>query len=72
MDENFSQSKDWYKFCEERSIPLIYASSSAVYGNSTISAVQKAGLTVNIGAPTPESPSMSMALENYLQKSNKR
>ncbi len=44
----------------------------AVYGNSTISAVEKAGLKVNIGAPTPESPSMSMALENYLQKSNNR
>jgi len=43
----------------------------AVFGNSTKLAVEKAGLKVNICAPSPESPSMSMALENYLQKSNK-
>ncbi|MCA3950709.1 NAD-dependent epimerase/dehydratase family protein [Vibrio vulnificus] len=33
MEENFNDSKIWYEFCEERNIPLIYASSSAVYGN---------------------------------------
>jgi uroporphyrinogen-III synthase len=43
----------------------------AVFGNSTKEAVELANLTVNICAPSPESPSMSMALENYLQKSNK-
>jgi ADP-L-glycero-D-manno-heptose 6-epimerase len=34
MDENFGHSKIWYNFCEDRNIPLVYASSSAVYGNS--------------------------------------
>lgn len=43
----------------------------AVFGNSTENAVKERNLTVNIKAPAPESPSMSMALENYLQKSNK-
>ncbi len=43
----------------------------AVYGKSTSKAVEERGLTINIQAPTPESPSMSMALTNYLNKSNK-
>lgn len=43
----------------------------AVYGNSTTKAVEEKGLKVNIKAPAPESPSMSMALKNYLNKSNK-
>ena len=43
----------------------------AVYGNSTTKAVEEKGLKVNIKAPAPESPSMSMALTNYLNKSNK-
>ena len=43
----------------------------AVYGNSTSKAVEERGLTINIKAPAPESPSMSMALKNYLNKSNK-
>lgn len=43
----------------------------AIFGNSTNKAVVDRGLTTNIMAPTPESPSMSMALENYLKKSNK-
>lgn len=42
----------------------------AVFGNSTSRAVEERGLTINIQAPTPESPSMTMALENYLKKSN--
>jgi uroporphyrinogen-III synthase len=42
----------------------------AVYGNSTSRAVKDKGLTINIQAPSPESPSMTMALENYLKKSN--
>jgi len=44
----------------------------AVYGNSTTRAVEDKGLVVNIKAPAPESPSMSMALKNYLNKSNKQ
>lgn len=43
----------------------------AVFGNSTIKAVEDRGLFVNIAAPTKENPSMAMALESYLKKSNK-
>ena len=43
----------------------------AIFGNSTNKAVVDRGLTTNILAPTPETPSMSMALEQYLKKSNK-
>ena len=43
----------------------------AVFGNSTRKAVEDRGLTINIKAPAPEAPSMTMALEQYLQKSNK-
>lgn len=43
----------------------------AVFGNSTDRAVEDRGLTVNIKAPIPEVPSMQMALERYLQLSNK-
>lgn len=42
----------------------------AVFGNSTGRAVEERGLTINIKAPAPEAPSMTMALEQYLQKSN--
>jgi uroporphyrinogen-III synthase len=42
----------------------------AVFGKSTSKAVEEHGLTINIKAPMPEIPSMSMALEKYLQKSN--
>lgn len=44
----------------------------AVFGNSTYKAVIDRHLNVNIKAPSPEAPSMAMALENYLQKSNTR
>lgn len=43
----------------------------AVFGNLTRQAVEDRGLNVNINAPAPEVPSMTKALENYLQKSNK-
>ncbi len=42
----------------------------AVFGNSTRKAVEERGLDTNIQAPTPETPSMSMALEAYLKVSN--
>jgi uroporphyrinogen-III synthase len=42
----------------------------AVFGNSTSKAVEDHHLRINIKAPTPEAPSMAMALEQYLQKSN--
>jgi len=43
----------------------------AIFGSSTSKAVNERGLTINIKAPSTEAPSMTMALENYLQKSNK-
>jgi uroporphyrinogen-III synthase len=42
----------------------------AVFGNSTRRAVEERNLRVNIQAPTEISPSMTAALEQYLQKSN--
>ena len=44
----------------------------AVYGKSTKNAVEERGLYINIEAPLPEVPSMTMALENYLRKSNSK
>jgi uroporphyrinogen-III synthase len=44
----------------------------AVFGNSTIKAATDAGLKCNIQAPTPESPSMTMALEKYIIEVNKK
>lgn len=43
----------------------------AVFGSSTGRAVEERGLAINIKAPAPEAPSMTMALENYLARSNK-
>lgn len=40
------------------------------FGPATKQAVQEAGLELNIEAPTPNVPSMTLALENYLEKSN--
>lgn len=44
----------------------------AVFGNSTNKAAQRHGLNVNILAPTPEAPSMTKALENYIKEQNKK
>lgn len=43
----------------------------AVFGNSTIKAAKEKGLKVNIKVPTPETPSMTMALEKYIKTQNK-
>lgn len=43
----------------------------AVFGNSTYNAVQELGLTTNIKAPAEGIPSMTMALEKYIQIANK-
>ncbi|OUR94670.1 uroporphyrinogen-III synthase [Flavobacteriales bacterium 34_180_T64] len=43
----------------------------AVFGNTTVKAVEAHGLTVDIAAPTPETPSMTMALEKYIKAANK-
>ena len=44
----------------------------AVFGNSTVKAAEDAGLDCNIKVPTPETPSMTMALEKYIVGVNKR
>ena len=43
----------------------------ASFGGSTAQAVREAGLKVDIEAPTPEAPSMTMALEQYIKNANK-
>ncbi|UJH66188.1 uroporphyrinogen-III synthase [Allomuricauda sp. SCSIO 65647] len=43
----------------------------AVFGNSTVKAATEAGLRIDIKAPTPETPSMSMALQKYISDVNK-
>jgi uroporphyrinogen-III synthase len=43
----------------------------ASFGSSTASAVKDAGLRLDIEAPTPLAPSMTMALEQYIKKLNK-
>tara|TARA_A100000171_G_scaffold52542_1_gene71472 strand:- start:11706 stop:12455 length:750 start_codon:yes stop_codon:yes gene_type:complete len=43
----------------------------AVFGNTTVKAAADNGLRVDIQAPTPETPSMTMALEKYIKEANK-
>ena len=38
------------------------------YGRSVVSAMEEAGLSIEISAPTPEAPSVAKALEIYLSK----
>ncbi len=42
----------------------------AIFGKTTSKAVTDRNLTINILAPAPDTPSMTMALEKYLKKSN--
>lgn len=44
----------------------------AAFGNTTVKAVTDAGLKCDIQAPTPETPSMTMALEKYIKEVNKK
>jgi uroporphyrinogen-III synthase len=44
----------------------------AVFGNSTVKAATQAGLRIDIQAPTPETPSMTMALQKYIHTVNKK
>ena len=44
----------------------------AVFGAITKKAVEENGLKVDIFAPSPKFPSMSMALDSYIAKANKR
>ncbi|MEP2969444.1 uroporphyrinogen-III synthase [Nonlabens ulvanivorans] len=40
----------------------------AVFGNTTMKTAEDMGLRIDIQAPTPESPSMTMAIENYIKE----
>tara|TARA_R110002049_G_scaffold22979_1_gene81511 strand:+ start:934 stop:1686 length:753 start_codon:yes stop_codon:yes gene_type:complete len=44
----------------------------AVFGNTTVNAATEAGLRIDIKAPTPETPSMTMALQKYITSINKK
>ncbi|MFN3917142.1 MAG: uroporphyrinogen-III synthase [Flavobacteriales bacterium] len=44
----------------------------AAFGQSTIKAAEDAGLVVDIKAPLPECPSMTMAIERYLVMNGKK
>ncbi len=43
----------------------------AAFGHTTSQAVLDAGLRLDIQAPIPEAPSMTMSIENYVKKNNK-
>ena len=43
----------------------------AAFGHTTSHAVIEAGLRLDIQAPVPEAPSMTMSIENYMKKNNK-
>jgi len=43
----------------------------AAFGHTTSQAVLEAGLRLDIQAPIPEAPSMTMSIENYVKKNNK-
>lgn len=44
----------------------------AVFGPSTARAAEEAKLRIDISAPMPEAPSMTMALDHYLSKNHKK
>lgn len=44
----------------------------AAFGTSTHRAVKEAGLRLDIKAPTPKAPSMTMALEAFIKDANKK
>ncbi len=44
----------------------------AAFGAATAKAVREHGLRLDIAAPNPQTPSMTMALENYFREVNKR
>lgn len=43
----------------------------AVFGKSTATAAKEMGLRIDIEVPTPETPSMTMALDKYIKEVNK-
>jgi uroporphyrinogen-III synthase len=43
----------------------------AAFGSTTVKAVEDHGLTLNVMAPTPTAPSMTMAIDEFLDKLEK-
>ena len=43
----------------------------AIYGDATDKAAREAKLRIDIKAPTPDTPSMTMAIEKYISQNNK-
>lgn len=48
------------------------ATRIAAFGPTTSKAVEDAGLRLDITAPIPDAPSMTMSIENYLRKVNRK
>lgn len=44
----------------------------AAFGPTTAKAVKESGLSLDVSAPTKTAPSMTMAIEQYIQKMNKK
>lgn len=44
----------------------------AAFGPTTAKAIDEAGLKLDVAAPTKTAPSMTMAIEQYIQKQNKK
>ena len=44
----------------------------AVFGKTTVKAAENAGLRIDISVPSPKVPSMSKALDMYIEKANKK
>lgn len=44
----------------------------AAFGPTTAKAVESHGLTLDVAAPAPNAPSMTMAIEHYIKKANKK
>lgn len=44
----------------------------AAFGKTTVDEAKKMGLKIDIPVPTPETPSMAMALEKYIKNVNKK
>lgn len=47
------------------------STSIAAFGDNTVKAVAEYGLKVDVEAPTPQAPSMKMALEQFIKNYNK-
>lgn len=62
MEMNFEHSKFWFELANLRNIPFIYASSSAVYGNSNSFKVR-----IEDEVPHNEYAFSKLAFDNYVR-----